>query len=816
MRSRRIFSIADTMSILRRLLTGHDRSEVQAHFGLNSGELSTVVHVCFPGREGRVLGQSLATEEKRSMSVFLDDVERLRQVYRATRTTQKPFIIEARENLLDFFESNSYPDSGFSKKIATYCLSDWNSFKRGLGDTERALLTPIYDLSTEEACKLIVLLEKLADSYCHQQRGQYLGEMKKIRAFQLVSAKKIREAATCFSDALRLAPRTYSLPQVAYLEFFYHIMAHRADWLDLNVSGARSHLQKAIGVMDAEKAQRILNGYYWGLDDLERDKILLNATEDALKEDATTSLEEIDRWLTQSSHLAYRSPRYNHLKVMQLALRWVTTLTAQRGGIREEMMAQMATRDLRNRADLYCVHVLDSVRTGFQSLDTATRKLGRLLSPDAFPPEDSEEVTKELAQELVGRVEAPRFLPKWLVEWAKDKRERSAWRQAYALEVYACCVAEFFYAITKVPQKKYGTSQQQAVWAGLDCAIKMLESIDLMSLRKGEQLRKLTEQLCAFQMPMVGKESRHEMVSVANPSTWEIIEQTAADIFPHLVYLSQDEANCPDGVLLTRLWQKGNRILRILGRACTLEARYYYLPPWLNFYEQDTYQPDPYEEIPMVRANLYGEPSVKPVVLVCDGNTDTRAFKILLDHLYPEWRALNMFVLNGRGGGQTLKAVEDVRQFGSLFVVIQDEDAKSFFEKQRKEKNWAEVVNAIEGAPHAYLVPDIEGVNLTALVAAIKEANPRALFDEQAVLKELKQYVEEVTSGKRKKWRGGTLAYAIYVISERHWRGGPSLRSLAKGEAWGKALARKMVETGISSQVLEALALPLRIARGLK
>ncbi|HEU0049703.1 MAG TPA: hypothetical protein VFQ43_19100 [Nitrososphaera sp.] len=171
---------------------------------------------------------------------------------------------------------------------------------------------------------------------------------------------------------------------------------------------------------------------------------------------------------------------------------------------------------------------------------------------------------------------------------------------------------------------------------------------------------------------------------------------------------------------------------------------YYYLSPWFNFYEQNMYQPDPNEHVDVFYAENYGQPSTDMVVLVTEGESGKAAFDFLLGNLFPRWKVLKLKVLNGRGAGQTVLAAEVIKETGAGYILAPDKDAEPFYARMGEQPDWKATIAAMNNAPKSYLDPDLEGVNPTALVATIKELNPRAKFDESAVMNELGQYVVDV------------------------------------------------------------------------
>jgi OLD-like protein len=250
----------------------------------------------------------------------------------------------------------------------------------------------------------------------------------------------------------------------------------------------------------------------------------------------------------------------------------------------------------------------------------------------------------------------------------------------------------------------------------------------------------------------------------------DLIKETAADLFPHITQISNSSSHAVPAVF-ARKWQKQVSEIRISGKELrNSRAGYYALPPWLNFYEQDVYQPDPREQIIVKRATLYGQPGPQ-VVLLCEGKSDRSAFEYLLDMLFPIWKKMKMIVFQTRGRMGIPFSADFADQLGVRFVPLADYDAAALYRALKSDPNWVRVFEAVKAEPVIYLMPDLEGCDVNALLAVVTELNPRCRFDRPAVTRELDSYVSAVRKGAMKPAEGGTLKVAASAL-RRHWRGG--------------------------------------------
>jgi len=242
---------------------------------------------------------------------------------------------------------------------------------------------------------------------------------------------------------------------------------------------------------------------------------------------------------------------------------------------------------------------------------------------------------------------------------------------------------------------------------------------------------------------------------------------------------------------------------------------YQYLAPWFNFYEQDTYKPDPRESIIVVPATYYGEPNSSRVVLLCEGKSDKAALDFLLDKVFPLWSRMNIVVVQTRGRAGIPFLAEVATQLDVRFVSVPDLDARPFFENVKLQPEWASALALMKAAPIYYLEPDLEGCDTDALLATVTELNPHSVYDKSRVTKELEAYVSQVRSGARKSVEGGTLTFVTSAI-RAYWKNGPSLRGMNKSEELGRLLAKKWLDTTIPKRVADALYHAIALARGLQ
>ncbi|HEU0049705.1 MAG TPA: hypothetical protein VFQ43_19110 [Nitrososphaera sp.] len=300
----RRLTIAERLKLINLLLAGTPRKEIRKSFRFNSEEFRSTVRSCFPNKVGALLANELSKEERDAIQAYLVDVAKLEDIKHQCEASGKSFLLEATEDLMAFFGPNSFPDSDISRQIAFYCLGGLDHLTKAIVDTRRSLLAPVARVPADEACMLLEFLEELAAYYGGKRLLADICEMKKIRGSVLLASRGLREAAMCFEEALPFARQAFGGPQLQYLQFFQHVIAHRADWLELDVLSAHDHLKNAIAIFPAEKIDTILKGYYWGLGDLERDEILLDATEAALGGDAVRSSGLMEMWLQQSATLS--------------------------------------------------------------------------------------------------------------------------------------------------------------------------------------------------------------------------------------------------------------------------------------------------------------------------------------------------------------------------------------------------------------------------------------------------------------------------------------------------------------------------------
>jgi len=410
---------------------------------------------------------NLTNRSRDLLTTFINDARNLGRLYRQAQSQNHSFLAIARNELASFFEPERYEhlESEISKEFAVRCLTDWQRAARRIA-ADRSLLLSSLECPKAEAAKLMGLVEHLAMHYDGSSAPAILSDLHKFRGFALVSEHRIREAENCFSEAYRWSvEHDLSIQHQQYLLFFRELTAHRADWLDLEISSAKAHLHNALRTLGRTELNSILKGYYWGYDDLKRDEQLLSATEAAARGDASAALTHIGTWLDGSVDISNTSPRFHHIKIVELALRWLTASTDEqlknRAMIRPEMMARLEGRDIRLRSDLYCVHLLDRANVGENPTDLA-QKLARVVSPDAFPPEGAELATKYVAQEIAFRAKELLFLPEWIATWSMPTRAR--WEQEYALQVYAGVISEFWFKV--VTGQHPPPSELFPVWSG--------------------------------------------------------------------------------------------------------------------------------------------------------------------------------------------------------------------------------------------------------------------------------------------------------------------------------------------------------------
>ena len=192
------------------------------------------------------------------------------------------------------------------------------------------------------------------------------------------------------------------------------------------------------------------------------------------------------------------------------------------------MLARMETRDIRRRTDLYCVHILDTARTGTAIAD-ATKQAGTVLSPDAFPPGGTKQIVEELAIEVDTRASDLLYLPEWLVSWSQGT---DAQHQSYALETYAGVIAEFWSTATGLASNNF----RSPACRGIAWSLATLEAIDLVVLREqqADLLKSIVELLRLHFARPTDSLTDPPQPTEAAPSVWQIIQRTAPSLFPHV------------------------------------------------------------------------------------------------------------------------------------------------------------------------------------------------------------------------------------------------------------------------------------------
>lgn len=371
------------------------------------------------------------------------------------------------------------------------------------------------------------------------------------------------------------------------------------------------------------------------------------------------------------------------------------------------------------------------------------------------------------------------------------------------MQIYLCCVAEFNSGILGL--------EPPGLFAGFDWAIDRLRECARCDLRYGEDLQTLSEKASKVRLAWTTDE---EDPSYSELTAWSLIKDSAPALFPHIVRLTED-GECVGGqVRFNRIWSQQAPALLLVPRLSQEPSvgRYYYLPPWLNRYQQDEVQLDPHEEIRVVDIVNYGEPREGKTFLIVEGDSDEVFWERLLKKLYPAWKALSISFIQSRGYGGLLGAVDHVIRAGSEFVLVYDSDAQKQLDRSRNQRQWKMVFETIDRSPRTRLEPDLEGVNVDAVVKAVRCRHPEVGFDEAHVRQEIDQYKRRVAAGGD--WKNGTLGIVAEHIN-RCCRSGEGHISHEKDRAWGELLAAAMLEGELAGPIIKILTSVLSMARGL-
>jgi hypothetical protein len=683
----------------------------------------------------------------------------------------------------------AFSDSSLICWIGMQCLSEWRDHKEEILSVEKRVTASPFTLSELETAALLEMLEGFAPYFPDGSFASILSGLAKLHGHLLLNLGDIQGAALVFEKAARRAHDSGQPQQYRYLKYFSELTAYRSAWKQLRLEEARQLFEKTLKIAERLPPGAFPRGFYWSLDDLKRDQLLLNATEKAAAGQAQEAMQCLAEWLGLSKDLEFASPFYTRVVIRKLTLEFLAANDkAQQNLLRIKLRQHLIHQDT-SKTDLYCYQIVQLVWHRALQPERAVTSVARLIPRDAVVEETGREDVKGLATELEEERKDLRLIPPWIVTWLQD--DRNLKHQEYARQAYACCIAEYYSAHFGLPEP--------SIFDGLDWAIGRLKLLGEHNVYRQKALEDLLYELQQQQ-------AADEVFSL------EKLKHSAGVLFPHVV---RCRADLDGSVELQRLWAKEPLTLQFAkGEETWCAGLYYYLHPRLNFHPYDRIQRDPHESFYPVLARFYGEPNPNPVVLVVEGITEDGLFQRLFDRLYPAWRALNIQIHVGNGAGGTYFQVMETiaKQYPQAdFFLVYDEDARKFMEKERAQ--WTVVQQIMRRSQHFVMTPDIEGVSPTALLTAIRKRWPSVTFSRDTVLPRLVSWIksEGYRSNSRKDRTFPKVQELIKSTAKSE-----AANEMDKDRAWGEYLADAMLLEGLPGDVRAVAERVLRCARGLE
>lgn len=784
-----LLSIEQEVAILRELLNGVDKPAIRRRYRLKSEELQKLLHWCVPGFESALPAQRLTTEQQEDLSGFLNVVEALASARRKAGRDGLPLILEARLILPQLLEFHRFRSSQFVRFFGNQCLNEWKRDHDRIVDQGRLLFDSPLGLPLDEAISLIETLEKIAQYFPVGPQSAMLPTLGKQLGYLHLSRRDLRKASESFRRGSQAAHRRQSYQQALYLKFLEDLTAFRATWKELDLPSATAHFHNTLSDLVKLPLEAFPKGFYWDPDDLKRDELLLKATAYALAGDLPAALVCLDDWLVKSKGLALTSGHYPRVQIRELTFKCLASSSDIAATYRSQIRRAIASDDLTFRADLYCLYLVDAVKYG-APIESIVRQVAGLIPRDADVPDSDMDKVQTVSIEIENERATLPFLPKWLGLWLRSNDPLEC---LYGLQAYLCCLAEYY-------SEPLGLTQAKAS-SDLDWAWNHLEVIAKSKLRNSSVLSPLLAQLeqvrAQYQiLPNALESYEKDIITNLMP----VLRQSALTLFPHVVRCNRKRTmdNGRHFVELNRVWSKQPTDLtfEIGEEEVWLPGSYYYLHPRLNFHQLDRLQRDPGENFAPVPARTYGAPDPIPSVLVVEGPTEEGLFSLLLDRVYPFWRALNIHMKAGLGAGGTfMQTVETVATIfkEAQFLVAYDQDAIQSIATLASQPKWKRAAKVLSTAEHHIMSPDTEGVDPNSTLKAIQRCWPRLEFRLNDVLPALRQYVDDVKSGARKPIKGGTLAMAATLI-QRVRKSPLEKGEMWKSKEWGECLASSILE----------------------
>jgi hypothetical protein len=644
-----------------------------------------------------------------------------------------------------------------------------------------------------------------------------------FRCLRMRPVPDLQQALIKFGVALKYARRGQkfrtTVPQIApdyvwYLRYWLHLVAFQILCVKKRFWAAQRHIDSAVNCV-SKLHHFPQQKWYVSLEDIRNQKIIINAYEAFVGEqDLAKTSELLQEWLERSKTIQ-TTGRYERLFLRKLA---VDCLLAWKKGkdAAKNKTARDIARDLQQllerkrqfgRGELYIQGVLKALLEGIIDFRTAINQIGSVFVLDTTAPIGFEYVDQRSPEEKSFRL-LPRFFWAWLFETEKPENEVVE-KAMYIFLLYVRCVAEFW---SSVYQKQYNDS---VVEIPLGCNIPENYAFtnwnDLLTIlthlaviyKDEPKLSELCDSIYKLQKMLVPRMQSRGQTTDTTGLRDIIVQQildTERNLFPHPVLLEAYE-----GRERGRIWCRLKRFWHALPEHFEVTflprrdqelvvGSYYFLKP---SFKRSAREEDHEDMVlyPLHPSSCFGVPAQRSIILLVEGSNDISIFKVLLNHLNPHW-AVRVQLEEAGGAAYLVRRYRDFRKEHRNIVTVADIVGTA-------EKDIIEIKKTCQ---YLFLMsPDFEGAQPEALSLALNEIAPDLYLTCEEVAKLISHGQGEVATleciKKYQRERDFNLHLIFTDMSELK-------RSLTI------PLAHKLIDTGMTAQVLNPLAAALSLGFG--